>query len=306
MGCTTPELRRLIVRGKKSRMKVKDICEIFNVSRWTVSRWVKRAYHPGVDSYRDLSRRPHTIHRKVTGEVEAAIIILRDAFNWGTHRIKLMLWTPPGYIRHMLEKAFGKPWEMVLISRQTVNNVLKKHSRNGYPPGGKREWKYFRAPNPNALWQMDIKGPFLIDGKRMLAIVIIDDYSRFMINIVILPTIETSDVTTVLSQSFKSCGKPKKILVDQGSQFREDFMGWCKNEGIEVLYTPKRYPQAKGKVERSIRNFNEEFLGLRCAFDNSSSLVEEYNRWYNYERYHLGIEDCPANLYFGANGANLT
>ncbi|MDI6902335.1 MAG: hypothetical protein QMC77_01195 [Methanocellales archaeon] len=36
----------------------------------------------------------------------------------------------------------------------------------------------------------------------------------------------------------------------------------CKQRGIEVVYAPVHYPQAKGKVERDIRNFKEEFLVL--------------------------------------------
>ena len=40
----------------------------------------------------------------------------------------------------------------------------------------------FRAEYPDQLWQGDIKGPFTIEGKRMLALVIIDDNSRYLIS----------------------------------------------------------------------------------------------------------------------------
>ena len=149
MGSTTPEIRRLIVRACRNGKKVNDIADMFNVSRWTVWRWTKRAHHRGRESFKDKSRRPHTIHRKVTPSTEEAIIFLRDSFSWGTQRIKENLRLPPPYIQHLLEDRLGTHMVNIDISRQTINEVLKKHGRNGYPPGGKREWKRFRADNPN-------------------------------------------------------------------------------------------------------------------------------------------------------------
>jgi len=85
------------------------------------------------------------------------------------------------------------------------------------------------------------------------------------------------------------------------------FKRWCKQYGdnVEVVYAPVHYPQAKCKVERDIRNFKEEFLVLGKVFDDHISLLEEYNEWNNYSRYKLGINDYPANLYFGVDVAHL-
>jgi len=49
-------------------------------------------------------------------------------------------------------------WKNVEVSRQTINNVLKKHKRNNSPyKSGKKNWNYFRAKSPNDLWQMDVE-----------------------------------------------------------------------------------------------------------------------------------------------------
>jgi hypothetical protein len=133
MGLLTPEIRKHIVKAYKKGYRVKDIAAIFDVSRWVVWKWRKRAYHPGKDSYRSLSRRPLKVHSKVTWEIENAVIVLRDSFNWGTHRISLNLRCPPGYIHHLLTTITGRDWQPVKLSRQTVNNILKKHRRNGSP-----------------------------------------------------------------------------------------------------------------------------------------------------------------------------
>jgi len=306
MGCSTPEMRRLMVKARKKGCTIKEITKIFETSRWTVWRWTKRAYHPGRESYKDKSKRPHTIHRKITPEIENAIIILRDSFKWGSQRIRVVLVAPPPYIRHLLETVLGITWQPILLSRQSINMVLKKHQRNGFPPGGKREWKFFRAEHPNDLWQIDIKGPFTIDGQRMLALIITDDHSRFRISCTLHVSISTRKVLTELLGCFSLYGVPKRVLVDHGSQFRVMFSKWCKKQGIEVVYAPVRYPQAKGKVERDIRNFTEEYLVLGNVFDDHIGLLDEYTHWSNYDRYHLGINDYPANLYFVGDVAHVS
>lgn len=45
MECITLEIRRLIVKARRNGKRVKDIVEIFEVSRWTVWRWTKRTIY---------------------------------------------------------------------------------------------------------------------------------------------------------------------------------------------------------------------------------------------------------------------
>ncbi|MBC7128813.1 MAG: transposase [Thermoplasmatales archaeon] len=87
---------------------------------------------------------------------------------------------------------------------------------------------------------------------------------------------------------------------------KETIEKWCKKEGIEVEYTPPYYPQAKGKIERAIRTFNEEFLKLKKVFENVLLLLQEFIEWFNNHRYHMGIHDYPANVYFSKNVTDVT
>jgi hypothetical protein len=45
---------------------------------------------------------------------------------------------------------------------------------------------------------------------------------------------------------------------------------------------------------------------LDKVFENASSLVGEYQEWYNNERYNSGVHDIPVNLYLSKNVTNLT
>ena len=299
MGLLTPEIRKHIVKAYKKGYRVKDIAAIFDVSRWVVWKWRKRAYHPGKDSYRSLSRRPLKVHSKVTWEIENAVIVLRDSFNWGTHRISLNLRCPPGYIHHLLTTITGRDWQPVKLSRQTVNNILKKHRRNGSPyKRNKKDWKYFRARKPNGLWQIDIKGPFLLDGKRMYALVIVDDHSRFIVYCGLYVSIKKEEVITALEWAVNRYGYPRRLLCDNGSQFKShDLKQWCKFNKVKYEPAPPNYPETKGKVERMIRNLKEEYLVLDKVFENVSLLLSEYIEWFNFVRYSLGVEGVPASFY---------
>jgi transposase InsO family protein len=300
MGSLTPEIRKRIVKAYKKGYRIKDIAAIFGVSRWVIWKWRKRAYHPGKDSYRSHSRRPLKVCTKVTQEIENAVIVLRDSFNWGTYRLSLNLRCPPGYIHHLLTTITGRHWKPVNLSRQTVNTILKKHRRNGSPyKRNKRDWKYFRARKPNGLWQIDIKGPFLLDGKRLYALVIIDDHSRFIIYCGLYTSIKKEEVVTALEGAVKRYGCPKRLLCDNGSQFKSsDLKRWCKINKVKYEPAPPYYPETKGKVERAIRNLKEEYLVLDKVFENVSLLLSEYIEWFNNVRYSLGVEGIPASFYY--------
>jgi len=301
MGSLTPEIRSLIIKAYRHGHQVKDIADMFDVNRWTVWKWVKRTRHPGRKNLRDRSKKPHIRHRKITPMIEEAILLLRDRFNWGTYRIKINLLSPPQYIRYFLETALGYSWRPIDLSRQGINNVLKKHRRNGSPyKKTKKDWKFFRAEHPNDMWQIDIKGPFLLNGERFKALVILDDYSRYLLSAGLFKSVTTDVITQELNHCIETYSEPNSILSDNGSQFRDQFENWCNQDDrqIKVVHAPPFYPQCKGKIERCIRNFNEEFIRLDKVFENPQTLLEEYQEWYNNERYHLGINDCPANIFF--------
>ena len=97
---------------------------------------------------------------KVTLEVELSILKLRTTFKWGTARIQQGLCNLPGFILESVNCIQG-----VVLSRETINNVLARNNQNGYQKEFKR-WKFFRASEPDELWQIDFKGPFSVQGKK--------------------------------------------------------------------------------------------------------------------------------------------
>jgi transposase InsO family protein len=147
--------------------------------------------------------------------------VLRSAFNWGTQRIKVNIENQHPYILHLLETVNGEKWKPIRLSRQAINNVLKKHKLNGSPYGELWHWRRFQAERPDALWQIDIRGPFSIGGERKLALVRVDDNSRFLVSCTLHKNITSQDVIKCLKAIIIRGRKPTKVLVDFGLQFRK-------------------------------------------------------------------------------------
>lgn len=293
----TPDVRATFRQLRSKGLTVTEIARLFDTSRKTVHKWLNRGKHPGRESFKDAHREPRK--GKVTVAVEISILSLRTLFVWGTARIQQGLYCLPGF----MQKAVANCVQGVRLSRSAINDVLRKHGISGYRNSIK-SWKFFRAKCPDELWQIDIKGPFTVHGKKYWFLVCIDDYSRFLI---IAEQFDhapsTADITALLE---KQCRKPVSILSDNGGQFKEQWKDWCKWHGIAPLFAHPYYPQDKGKVEREIRNVSEEFVNhLRQFPEWLNGRIGEYREWSNHSRFHRGIKDFPANLY-ECNLGNLT
>jgi len=284
----SPERRSLIGTLVDKLGNKSLVARLMNVSRKTVYKWNKRRKH-----IKDRKRK--TIKKKVTPKIEQFIVALRKIFKWGTERIRKALFSLPKFMRDALKRLGICIVQKVTLSRATINDVLKEHKLNGYAK--KREgWKFFRAKKPDELWQLDPKGPIRIEGKEHWFVVCVDDYSRYIIlakHFTHCPAVE--EIKEVLEPKIKK-RKPKSILTDN-NPFKEEWDKWCKSLGIEPLHAHPYYPQDKGKVERTIRNFNEEFIYLLKRFPEWLNNLQEYVRWFNWKRHHAGVNDFPAQLY---------
>lgn len=280
----TFEQRSLIADAVRRDIKINRIAEVIGVTLKTIRKWAKRK------CFADKKRRAK--RRKITVAVEYSILALRNSFNWGSARIKQGLYALPQYVLDTVPNLV----QGICLSRQAINDVLMKHQLNGYQTE-KKGWKFFRAQKSNELWQLDLKGPFTLQGKRYWFVVCIDDYSRYLLLHKELDHCPTTKEVFALLEPLIQKYHLEKILTDNGSQFKEQWKRLCKKHAIEPLFAHPYYPQDKGKVERAIRNVSEEFIYLLKKWPEWLDHIEEYNDWFNTKRYHRGIHGYPAEVY---------
>ena len=277
------EKRRLIADARQRGIKIARIAEVVDTSITTVKRWAKRR------CFADQERKAKK--SRITFKVELAILAMRTLFRWGCARIQQGLINLPAYMREALQNTVNN----VHLSRTAINAVLTAHQLNGYQCEAKH-WKFFRAKRPDELWQLDLKGPCRVQGKKHWFVVCIDDYSRCLLLAEPVDHCPTTREITVLLDKLPR--KPRKLLTDNAKHFAEQWKQWCKDNGIEPLFAHPYYPQDKGKVERAIRNVAEEFVYLLKKFPAwLQGKIKAYQRWFNTKRFHRGIGTVPSALY---------
>jgi len=282
------EERRLISEAIDRGVKKTSVAEVLGVTRKTVRKWMNRRKH-----LKDRVRKPK--ESKITIEIETSILALRNGFDWGTARIQQGLFCLPEYMRDVIPYCI----QDVKLSRTAINDVLKKHKLNGYKKK-EHEWKFIHAKKPNEIWQIDLKGPYTVQGQKYNSVVAIDDYSRYLVCFEQFDHVPTTKELSALLQPLVKKLKPESMLSDNGPQFKKQWEKWCKNNKIIPIFAHPYYPQDKGKVERAIRNVAEEFLNhLKMFPEWLHGTIKKYQKWYNEKRFHRGISAIPFQLFNG-------
>jgi transposase InsO family protein len=254
------------------------ICSRFDyeVSIRTLKRWIKRLDEGNWD-LRDISRRPHTLHYKITPEIKKEVIDLRNKTGWGQEKLY-------PYLKHL-----G-------ISERSIKRIIKKHNlcRETKRKGKRIKWVRWQRKHPNSLWQIDHTDEQ--DKFDCYTLSVLDDCSRYSLALIKLNRVTTDVVTHILDKLIKKHGKPKQILTDNGGAYglkskHSRFDRWCKRRGIQHIRTKIHSPTTNGKVERLFKTMDDEL-----EFCNND--LERFRMRYNHFRPHSSLDNkAPAEIY---------
>jgi hypothetical protein len=239
----------------------------------TLRRWTNKLNKTEWD-LRDCSKKPKTIHYKITPEIEEKIVSIRKQTGWGEEKIE----------------------SFVDIGHTTINKILRKNNLTNPNPNRKKRIKYIRwqRHHPNSLWQMDTSDQ-KIEGKYCFAV--IDDCSRYCLGLFALNSVSTNIIIQILDTLFKVHGKPREILTDNGNVFglkskHSKFDRALNRRGIRHIRTAIHSPTTSGKIERFFQTLDKEFAF--CKKD-----AELFRMRYNHFRPHTSLEKkTPSQVYF--------
>jgi len=246
----------------------------YEVSHRTLQRWTKRINECEWD-LRDESRKPRSIHYKITSDIESKIISLRNKTGWGSDKLN----------------KFVKE-----ISESSIKRVLNRNHLTNPSENRRKRLKYIRwqRKHTNSLWQMDLSDQ-KIQGKYCFAV--IDDCSRYCLGLFALNQTSTNAITLILDELIKRNGKPREILTDNGNVFglrskHSKFDIWCRKKGINHIRTAIHSPTTSGKIERFFQTLDKELEF--CKRDS-----ELFRMRYNHFRPHMSLEGKnPSEVYF--------
>jgi transposase InsO family protein len=267
---------------------VSIICKRYGVSRKSYYKWKKRYKQRGIEGLLDLSKRPHNIrYRKVTSEIQEAILDLRLTKRFGCNRIKFRL-----------KRTIG-----LSLSTRTIYKILKRHSLNILKCHSRiRKYKRFAMKHPNDMVQMDILGPFYLSNssERNYIISCLDDCSRKVASRW-SERKRSVDVLDVLEDWIMANGKPDRIMHDNGKQFTSRiFKHFLVHNHIKDKRIPNSYPQLQGKIEAYNKIVKNEFLVLEDIPDIEDGKLryDLFVKAYNEAREHGGINGLTPSEMF--------
>jgi transposase InsO family protein len=267
----------------------------FGISRKTAYKWRGRAAAGGPDPLADRPRRPHTCPARTPAPLEQLVLQLRDRHPaWGGRKLRARL------------LALGQP---DVPAASTLTAILRRHGRlDGPRAGQERAWRRFEHAAPNDLWQMDFKGHFgLTGGGRCHPLTVLDDHSRYALGLRACADEQTDTVQRALAELFRRHGLPRRMLMDNGSPWGDDWEHpwtpltvWLLRLGVAVSHGRPYHPQTQGKDERFHRTLHAELLS-RSTFADLADCQGQFDPWrhvYNHERPHeaLGLA-VPASRY---------
>jgi len=129
------------------------------------------------------------------------------------------------------------------------------------------------------LYQGDIKyGPYLPIGKdgsmkQVYLSAFIDDATRYLVAAQFYDNQRVEIIEDTLRSALMQYGKPDAIYVDNGKQYRSEWLRKaCAKLDIRLLFAKPYHPEGKGKIESFNRRMNA-FLS-EAALSKASSLEE--------------------------------
>lgn len=275
-GFIRKEFFKLKLKGHSYNQCKKILFAKYNyrIHNRTLQRWMNRLDNLNNWDLKDKSRRPKTIHKKITLELENKVIEIRNKTGWGQDKISTLIEN---------------------LSPRAINKILNKYGLIDSPKRRKKRIKYirFQRDHPNSLWQIDHSDQKI---KNKYVISVIDDCSRKSLAFLPVNTVTTNVVTKLLGDLIKKYGKPREILSDNGSAYglkskHSRFDRWCRRRGIKHIRGAIHSPTTQGKVERLFQTFKREF-----PFCNKDP--ELWRMRYNHFRPHTSLNGkVPDEIY---------
>jgi len=274
---------------------VRELCRRFGISPARGYVWLGRFKAEGLKGLADRSRRPLSSPWRTMAEREAAVLAVRAEHPvWGGRKIR----------RVLENEGLERP-----PAASTITAILRRHDLlNGPGAGEARDFQRFEYAEPNDLWQMDFKGHFALTQGRCHALTVLDDHSRYCLELGACANEQTLTVRERLERVFRRHGRPSRILADNGApwgtagseQRYTPLTVWLLDLEVSVIHGRPRHPQTQGKEERFHRTLKAEVLTPR-TFDSLAKAQEAFDAWrgvYNAKRPHEGIGMAtPASRY---------
>ena len=153
-----------------------------------------------------------------------------------------------------------------------------------------------RPERPNHVWSYDFVQDRTHDGRAFRMLVVLDEFTRRCLAIVVARRLRSDDVLQCLADLFVTHGPPEHIRSDNGPEFIAiNVREWLGRIGVKTLYIEPGSPWENGYCESLNSKLRDELLNgeIFTTLREAEVLIENWRRHYNAVRPHSSLSYRP-------------
>jgi transposase InsO family protein len=153
-----------------------------------------------------------------------------------------------------------------------------------------------RPEHKDHVWSYDFMMTRTENGRRFRILVIIDEFTRECLAMLVARSIPSSKVIAVLYELFLLRGVPEHIRSDNGAEFTAGVIKkWLQNVGVKTLYIEPGSPWENGYCESFNSKLRDELLNgeIFTIITEAKVIIEQWRREYNEIRPHSTLRYLP-------------
>jgi len=283
------EKQKILAAAKK--LGVKQAAEQNAVSEGVIYRWQNLYKEKGIAGLED-GRSYNSGGKQIP--------------DWKRTKVLAVKETDPGYgpsqIRNQLRR------EGVTISNESIRNILKDAGyelKQRHAP--KKDYIRFEASRPLELSQIDIC-EFYIHKQRVYLVLLLDDFSRFLLNFSLLEQCNMEQIEKMVSDAINRYGKMERLISDRGFVFHgwrgiNAFEKFLEGMDIYHIHTSPYHPETIGKIEAVNKSIQKELIRQEefSSIADARGKIRDWIWRYNYHRVNQGLDGLcvPADRFHG-------
>lgn len=261
---------RWYLQVEKYHKSVKEVCNIFGVSRKTYYKWYNLDHQL---THRGNVRRKIHPQTKLTPRFKVIVVEAKEQFNYGPAKMSVFLKTEYNLkiSPHTIYKFFKRKHLIRKPQKRQAWYTPLKQPYRAIRPGENVQLDVKYVPGPDRTWNYQYR---FIDTVTNI---------QYAFDTISKDSLTTITMLKQAQQYFPF--KIQGIQTDNGGEFRGFFHLHLVANHITHRYIPKRSAPWNGKVERANRSVDDEYyLNPMRPWKN----ISLYTKWYNHERPHLG------------------
>jgi len=153
-----------------------------------------------------------------------------------------------------------------------------------------------RPQHKDHVWSYDFVMAWTANGKAFRILVIIDEYTRECLAMLVARHITSGDVMEQLYELFLLRGVPEHIRSDNGPEFTAKAVRkWLNRVGVKTLFIEPGSPWENGYVESFNSKLRDELLNgeIFTTMVEAKVLIEQWRWEYNHFRPHSALGYRP-------------